>query len=516
LPASPDGASLQGIQSEEVKGKLTEMREANKAYVYAILADGVDRYYGVSEGRSKRVREQEHIRIINKIARDGIDGVKSQKVVYRRFLNAFKNGAALTTRIVAGGMTAADAYGYEKTLIAETRAKSPSQLWNVSGGGYGYPHDLLEEDRAAIKTMLSINQKKNWDNNPKRKKIISEFQRDAWNDADTYEDMCAAISDALADPAVKALRSEIKTEFWNDPEKRAFTIERMRQIAATEEYRKGQSWRAFMRWANEEFYDREAARLAERNRTFEARVRSSATAKQNWKNPAFKKFMSNMARRLMADEQFRAKLDAARWTEEAREIQAQKNRNRFAIQANRDHLSTLNIERMKDPVVRQNLSDKAHERWDNDEWAGSQRERIREQENDFEFVTARKEGTDAYWDNPDNQKKESERRKALNNDPAYKERHAAGLRNAWANDPDRKARTSAQTKLRWALWRKDNGKPPKPGDAEVLKAAQREATKKTENSVSSAASFAEQFSQVPPYASPRVREQRQRRIGMRQ
>jgi hypothetical protein len=100
LPASLDGASLQGIQSEEVKGKLTEMREANKAYVYAILADGVDRYYGVSEGRSKRVREQEHIRIINKIARDGIDGVKSQKVVYRRFLNAFKNGAALTTRIV--------------------------------------------------------------------------------------------------------------------------------------------------------------------------------------------------------------------------------------------------------------------------------------------------------------------------------------------------------------------------------------------------------------------------------
>ena len=66
--------------------------------------------------------------------------------MHRRFAVDFQNGRPLRTAVVADGLSQADAYALEASLIARHRRETEGgTLWNVLAGGEGF-QGILRDD----------------------------------------------------------------------------------------------------------------------------------------------------------------------------------------------------------------------------------------------------------------------------------------------------------------------------------------------------------------------------------
>jgi hypothetical protein len=212
-----------------------------KAYVYAIIVDGVIRYFGKGSGNRKLA----HMRMVRSIARRRAAGetVRTSHF-YNRLTKAWLEGAEIAEIILVEGLTNEEAYARE---IAEIAAAPQGQLWNTwpGGEGGGKGHSLSLEHRQKI----------------------AESNRKTWSD-----------------PEVLAKQSEQKKIHWLRPEYQAqlvgrkWTPEMKQELSDT---RKAQ-------WADPEFEARmqaskrsapefHAKRSEERRRSWETRRKSKTT-----------------------------------------------------------------------------------------------------------------------------------------------------------------------------------------------------------------------------------------------
>ena len=110
-------------------------------YVYNLLdADGVVRYVGKGTGR----RLNTHLGIIQALAA-GLPAARASKV-HRRFAAELQFNRLSRAIVVADGLSQADAYAMEASLIAKHRRETEGgTLWNVLAGGEGF-QGILRDD----------------------------------------------------------------------------------------------------------------------------------------------------------------------------------------------------------------------------------------------------------------------------------------------------------------------------------------------------------------------------------
>jgi hypothetical protein len=200
-----------------------------RAYVYAVIVDGVIRYVG--KGSGARVRA--HMRIARSIARRRAAGeaVRASHF-YNRLTQAWLAGAEIREMIIASGLTDTQAYDREIGEIAARR----KELWNFWGGGEG--------------------SSKGYKKSAEQRWKIAESNRKTWSDPQLLAEHSARCKIVLLKPEVRAKLRRPKTE-----------AEKL-----------GIRERAKMRWADPAF--REKMRNIFDNPTFKRR-RSEAT-KTGW------------------------------------------------------------------------------------------------------------------------------------------------------------------------------------------------------------------------------------------
>jgi len=129
-----------------------------KAYVYAILVDGVIRYIG--KGTNDRIRK--HFTEARSIIRRRGNGeiIKTSKF-YNSLASAIVKGNVITSRILHSSITDNKAFELEKLEIA---AVTKGQLWNLLSGGEGGDPKVSKEiwDRPGMRYNSSIKRKLMW------------------------------------------------------------------------------------------------------------------------------------------------------------------------------------------------------------------------------------------------------------------------------------------------------------------------------------------------------------------
>ncbi len=123
-------------------------------YVYNLIdADGVVRYVGKGTGR----RVDSHLGMILALAA-GAPATRASKV-HRRFAADIQIGRQLRAAVVAGGLSQADAYAMEASLIAKHRRETEGgTLWNVLAGGEGF-QGILREDWMLVARQAAATKK---------------------------------------------------------------------------------------------------------------------------------------------------------------------------------------------------------------------------------------------------------------------------------------------------------------------------------------------------------------------
>jgi hypothetical protein len=101
-----------------------------KAYVYAILVDGIVRYIGKGSGDRMRY----HLKIVRSIVRRRAAGeAVSTTKFYNRLAKSWRAGADIQMHVIADGLTDQEAFDREVVEIA-----SANGLWNEAPGGHGF------------------------------------------------------------------------------------------------------------------------------------------------------------------------------------------------------------------------------------------------------------------------------------------------------------------------------------------------------------------------------------------
>lgn len=203
-----------------------------KAYVYAIIVDGIVRYFGKGSGGRARA----HMRMVRSIARRRAAGETVQAShFYNRLTKAWLAGADIQEVVIADRMTDEQAYARE---IAEIAAAPHGQLWNLWAGGEG--------------------SSKGYAKSHEQRRKIAETNQKTWRD-----------------PDLVAEQSEQKKVHWLRPEYRAKLTGRKwtpEQRAALSAKRKAQ-------WADPEFVAKMEAAFS----TPDFHARRSEATKRGWK-----------------------------------------------------------------------------------------------------------------------------------------------------------------------------------------------------------------------------------------
>lgn len=146
------------------------------AYVYDVLVDGVRRYVGKGRGR----RCHMHMKKVRSIARRRAAGeTVIVTAFYEKLTQAWLEGADIAVYVLVDGLSDAEAFALETTLIEQNE----ESLWNTTPGGQGFSA-------------------KQWDDPAFRKKMQ---KREA----------------SKRTPEYHAKRSAIAQSQWDDPEWRA-------------------------------------------------------------------------------------------------------------------------------------------------------------------------------------------------------------------------------------------------------------------------------------------------------
>lgn len=139
------------------------------AYAYMILVDQVARYLG--KGRGKRAWSHEtEARRIN----EGCPSKRARRATFfhHQLAAALRSGAAVEVNIIHSGMSDAEAFEYEKNIVAE--AKPMGQLWNTSDGGFGRTSaDAKRQWQSAeFKARITAQRRKWWDSDESYKRPV--------------------------------------------------------------------------------------------------------------------------------------------------------------------------------------------------------------------------------------------------------------------------------------------------------------------------------------------------------
>ena len=120
-------------------------------YVYNLIdADGVVRYVGKGTGR----RVGSHLGIVLALAA-GAPAKRASKV-HHRFAADRQIGRQFRAAVVADGLSQADAYALETSLITGHRRETEGgTLWNVLAGGKGF-QGILREDWILVARQAAV------------------------------------------------------------------------------------------------------------------------------------------------------------------------------------------------------------------------------------------------------------------------------------------------------------------------------------------------------------------------
>jgi hypothetical protein len=178
-----------------------------KAYVYAIVVDGVVRYIGKGSGNRTRA----HMRLVRSIARRRAVGetVKTSHF-YNRLTKEWLAGAEIQEVILADGLTHEDAYLRE---IAEI-ARLQDQLWNLWAGGEGSSKGYAKPPQQRQKIAKSNQQ--TWTDS----KLLAEHSERCklvWLRPE-YREKCTG---RKWTPEMRAALSAKRKAQWADPEFKA-------------------------------------------------------------------------------------------------------------------------------------------------------------------------------------------------------------------------------------------------------------------------------------------------------
>lgn len=249
-------------------------------YVYALLREnGVPFYIGKGSGR----RCWDHLKPPE------TDLTPKAKII-RRIL---RSGAEVEVRIVASGLSEADAFALERAQIAAIGRHPVGPLWNLTDGGEGssgYKH--TDEARAAIARSA-----KGVHGSALGRLRRSQISRDAWRDPDAAKIMRDAIQASitpdvrarmarqlkitLSDPAWRAEQSaRLKAAWSRDPERRETNGRRFKATLSTPEAKARAREAALSFWAKSESRDRIAATWTPERRAAQAeRARAACAAR---------------------------------------------------------------------------------------------------------------------------------------------------------------------------------------------------------------------------------------------
>ena len=159
-----------------------------KAYVYAIVVDGVIRYIG--KGSEKRALA--HMQMVRSIARRRAAGeMVRTSYFYNRLTKAWLDGADIQDIIIIDQLSDEQAYEREIAEIAALR----DQLWNVWAGGEG--------------------SSKGYAKSPEQRRKIAESNRATWSDPKLLSEHGARCKVVLLRPEVRAKITKPKTEDHN-------------------------------------------------------------------------------------------------------------------------------------------------------------------------------------------------------------------------------------------------------------------------------------------------------------
>ena len=104
------------------------LRSTHKAYVYAIEVDGEIRYIG----KGQKARLFAHaIEASRSAARCGKDTAHLYPRMHRKLVEAVRRGSAIVERLIAFGLSDAEAYFLEHELIVAFHQFRTDQLWNT-------------------------------------------------------------------------------------------------------------------------------------------------------------------------------------------------------------------------------------------------------------------------------------------------------------------------------------------------------------------------------------------------
>lgn len=201
-----------------------------KAYVYAILVDGVVRYIGKGTGQ----RMITHVRFAKQLNKRRSAGhvIKVSKF-YNKLAKALLVQSKIEYNVIAKGISHSEAFDIEAIEIAKA---APEQLWNVLPGGFGFDLDnLLDVEEFYRRLHQGIED--SWQKPDRRIKHVkgalkrweseeartnhSEILSNAWAD----EELCKRHGEIFrkrfaSDEELSRHNSEIAKGRWKDPEQR--------------------------------------------------------------------------------------------------------------------------------------------------------------------------------------------------------------------------------------------------------------------------------------------------------
>ncbi len=172
-------------------------------YVYLLLReDGTPFYVGKGKGRRWMIHQW-----------DALKGEDSHKA--RIIRKTIKTVGHLPKKKVATGLTEAEAFALETSLIAEFRAVG-HKLVNLTNGGDGTagwkpPAKFRERSRRTLKAI--------WDD-PKKREERTQAIADAWADPETGSRMREATKIGHATAEFSEKMTIISQEAWTDPDMR--------------------------------------------------------------------------------------------------------------------------------------------------------------------------------------------------------------------------------------------------------------------------------------------------------
>jgi len=111
------------------------------AYVYAVLVDGVIRYFGKGSAKGGKLsRFHDHMRAMRRMIRHAAEGLSPPShdrhtELARNLAHEWLDGVIIAEHIIVDDLTDEEAFDRE---IVEIAARPKGQLWNISRGGPGF------------------------------------------------------------------------------------------------------------------------------------------------------------------------------------------------------------------------------------------------------------------------------------------------------------------------------------------------------------------------------------------